>query len=88
MLVHLGGRERTQSEYQSLLVRTGYTLDRVTTLPSGQSLLEARHIPNLTAGRTPFITRDVPRLGRAARGRTRSTTARKVVLAHFRDGML
>jgi hypothetical protein len=45
MLVHLGGRERTQGEYQSLLARTGYTLDRVTTLPSGQSLLEARQIP-------------------------------------------
>lgn len=45
MLVVAGvGRERTEQEFRSLLVRAGFDLNRIVPLPAGTSLIEA--IPN------------------------------------------
>jgi len=42
MLVLADGRERTAREYEELLTRTGWALERITPSPSGVSLIEAR----------------------------------------------
>jgi hypothetical protein len=48
MLTLLGGRERTEAEYRTLLATMGFTLDRVirTPSPSGICVLEARADPS------------------------------------------
>ena len=41
MLVYTDGRERTESEYASLLDRSGFRLNRVVTTASAVSIVEA-----------------------------------------------
>ncbi|HLL76716.1 MAG TPA: methyltransferase [Pyrinomonadaceae bacterium] len=41
MLAVTGGRERTPSEYEALLSRTGFRLERIITMPSQYSIIEA-----------------------------------------------
>jgi O-methyltransferase domain/Dimerisation domain len=41
MLVMAGGRERTQTQYKDLFISAGFNLTQVSSLPSGQSVLEA-----------------------------------------------
>jgi hypothetical protein len=48
MLVLLGGRERTEAEYASLLTAAGLKLDRVIPTAAGASILETT-----AAGTTP-----------------------------------
>lgn len=42
MLLRLGGRERTDAEYEALLGITGFVVERVVTTPSGYSVVQAR----------------------------------------------
>ena len=44
MLVMLGGRERTASEFAALLARCGYTVERVVPTPGPFSVIEARRV--------------------------------------------
>jgi len=44
MLVMLGGRERTASEYAALLARCGYVVERVVPTPGPFSVIEARRV--------------------------------------------
>jgi hypothetical protein len=41
VLVNTGGRERTAAEWRSLIAAAGFELEKISTLPSGISLLEA-----------------------------------------------
>jgi len=45
MMVLLGGRERTEREWSSLLADAGFTLQRIIPLPTGTPIIEARPRP-------------------------------------------
>lgn len=41
LILTVGGRERTEDEYRSLLAKSGFTLTNITALPSGKHIIEA-----------------------------------------------